>query len=178
MPSHRRTQASEREGDITLQAYMLKRLETRQDEDRSFEVCARKPIREESTGKGRLGDRPAHAFFGVAFLGVVFFVVAFAAAAFLGAAFFGAALDAAGSGALVLVTRPDFVFPRTRVTSFSTAGAGAGAAAVADLRGLLALALGLAAVVGFLTVVAFAVVAFLVAGAFLVVVAFAFCYKC
>lgn len=56
------------------------------------------------------------------------------------------------------------------------------AGAVADLRGLLALALGLAAVVAFL-VVAFAVVAFAVAGTFLVagaflVVALAFCSKC
>lgn len=78
-----------------LQAHMLKRLETRQDEERSFEVCVRKPIVEESTGKGRLRGTPAYAFFGVAFLGVVFFVVAFAAAAFLGAAFFDPALDAA-----------------------------------------------------------------------------------
>lgn len=112
-------------------------------------------------------------------MGVAFFVVALAAAAFLGAPlFFGAALEAAVSGALVLVTRPDFVFPRTRVTSFSTAGAGPAAAAVADLRGLLAFALGLAAAGSFLVVVflvvAFAVVAFLVAGAFFVVVAFAF----
>jgi hypothetical protein len=109
---------------------------------------------------------------------VAFFVVAFAAAAFLGAPFFGAALEAAVSDALLLVTRPDFVFPRTRVTSFSTAGAGPAAAAVADLRGLLALALGLAAAGSFLVVVffvvAFAVVAFLVAGAFFVVVALAF----
>lgn len=118
-------------------------------------------------------------------MGVAFFVVAFAVAAFLGAAFFfGAALEAAVSGALLLVTRPDFVFPRTRVTSFSTAGAEPAAAAVADLRGLLALALGLAAAGSFLVVVflvvafavvAFAVVAFLVvAGAFFVVVALAF----
>ena len=122
-----------------------------------------------------MGAKLAYA---LAFLGVVFFVVALAAAAFLGAAaFFVAAAD---SGALVLVTRPDFVLPRTRETSFSTAGAGAAAAAAAaDLRGLLAFALGLAAAGSFLVVVflvvAFAVVAFLVAGAFLVVVvAFAF----
>lgn len=105
----------------------------------------------------------------MAFLGAAFFVVAFAAAAFLGAPFFlGAALDAAGSGALVLVTRPDFVFPRTRVTSFSTAGAGPAAGAAADLRGLLAFALGLAAAAFFV------VVAFFAAGAFFVVVALAF----
>lgn len=70
----------------------------------------------------------------VAFLGVAFLV----AVAFLGAAaFLAGALGAAG--ALVLVTRPDFVLPRTRDTASSTAGAGA------VLRGLLALAFGLAA---------------------------------
>lgn len=131
------------------------------------------------TAKERCG-RSAYAFFGVAFLGVAFFVVAFAAAAFLGAPLFlGAALDAAVSGALVLVTRPDFVFPRTRVTSFSTAGAGpAAAAAVADLRGLLAFALGLAAAVVFLVVVVvfLVVAAFLVAGSFLVLVVVAFAF--
>ena len=93
------------------------------------------------------------------FLGAAFFV----AAAFFRAAFF-VALGAAG--ALVLVTRPDFVLPRTRVTSSSTAGAGA-----ALLRGLEALALGFAAA-AFLGA-AFAAVVFLGA-AFLVVVALAF----
>lgn len=147
---------------------MLRRLEIGR-KSRDVEACAWSLGREESTGKeerSRVGT--AHAFFGVAFFGVAFFVVAFAAAAFLGAPFFfGAALDAAGSGALVLVTRPDFVFPRTRVTSFSTAGAGAAAVAAAALRGLLALALGLAAA-AFFVVEALAVVAFFV------VVAFAF----
>ena len=111
----------------------------------------------------------------MAFLGVVFFVVALAAAAFLGAAaFFGAAFTA-DSGALVLVTRPDFVLPRTRETSFSTAGAGAAAAAAADLRGLLAFALGLAAAAVFLVAAGLAAAAFLVAGAFsFLVVVFAF----
>lgn len=103
----------------------------------------------------------------MAFLGVAFFAAAF----FLGAAAFFAALGAAG--AVVLVTRPDFVFPRTRDTSFSTAG---GAAA---LRGLLALALGLAAgfAAGFAAAVFFAagfVAGFFAAGAFLVAAAFAF----
>ena len=110
-------------------------------------------------------------------MGVTFFVVA----AFLGAPLFlGATLDATDSGALVLVTRPDFVFPRTRVTSFSTAGAGPAAAAVADLRGLLAFALGLAAAVVFFVVVFLVVGAFLVAGSFLVlvVVALAFLRLC
>jgi hypothetical protein len=90
---------------------------------------------------------------------------------FLGAAAFFAGLGAAG--AVVLVTRPDLVFPRTRDTSFSTAG---GAAA---LRGLLALALGLAA--GFATAVFLAagfaagfVAAFFAAGAFLVAVTLGF----
>jgi hypothetical protein len=87
------------------------------------------------------GTAYAAAFFGVAFLGVAFFgVAAFFAAVFLGAAFlvaFGAA------GAVVLVIRPDFVLPRTRWTSSSTAGAGA------VLRGLLALALGFAAAATF-----------------------------
>jgi hypothetical protein len=116
---------------------------------------------------------PAHAaaFFGVAFLGVAFFAATF----FLGAAAFFAALGAAG--AVVLVTRPDLVFPRTRDTSFSTAG---GAAA---LRGLLALALGFAAglVAGFAAGLAAAVflaagfaAAFFAAGAFLVVAALVF----
>jgi hypothetical protein len=113
----------------------------------------------------------------LAFLGVVFFVVALAAAAFLGAAAFFGAVFAADSGALVLVTRPDFVLPRTRVTSFSTAGAGAAAAAAAaDLRGLLAFALGLAAAAVFLVAAGLAAEAFLVAGAFsFLVVVFAFC---
>lgn len=96
---------------------------------------------------------------GVAFLGVDFFV----AAAFLGAAAFLA--GAVGSaGALVLVTRPDFVFPRTRDTVSSTAGAGA------VLRGLLALALGLAAATA-----AFLGAAVFFSAGFLVVAAFAFC---
>lgn len=99
----------------------------------------------------------ALAAFGVAFLGVVFFlgVVAFLGAAaffaagsffssvafFLGAAVFFAALAfGSAAGALLLVTRPDLVLPRTRDTSSSTAGL-----AAAVLRGLLALALGLAA---------------------------------
>jgi hypothetical protein len=79
--------------------------------------------------------------FGVAFLGVAFFfgvVALLAAAVFFAAGTFFVAL-AATAGAVVLVTRPDLVFPRTRDTSSSTAGAGA------VLRGLLALALGLAA---------------------------------
>lgn len=102
----------------------------------------------------------------MAFLGVAFFVAAF----FLGAAASFAGLGAAG--AVVLVTRPDLVFPRTRDTSFSTAG---GAAA---LRGLLALALGFAAglAAGFATAVFLAAgfaaagfaTAFFAAGAFLV----------
>lgn len=116
----------------------------------------------------------AHAFFGVAFLGVAFFVVAFAAAAFLGAPFCFGATAAALSGALVLVTRPDLVLPRTRVTSFSTAGAGAAAVVAAALRGLLALALGLAVAVAAFFVVAGFAAAFLGAGPFFVVVAFAF----
>jgi hypothetical protein len=108
---------------------------------------------------------------GVAFLGVAFFVVVFfTAAVFLVA--FGAA------GAVVLVTRPDLVFPRTRDTSASTAAAGA-----AVLRGLLALALGFAAAAAFLgaalaavvfAVVVFAVVVFLGAAFFVAVVALAF----
>lgn len=127
-----------------------------------------------SEGEVRLS---AYAFFGVAFLVVAFFVVT----AFLGAAFFlGATLDATDSGALVLVTRPDFVFPSTRVTSFSTAGAEPAAAAVADLRGLLAFALGLAAAVVFFVavflVVVVVVVVFLVAGSFLVLVVVAFAF--
>jgi len=112
---------------------------------------------------------PAHAaaFFGVAFLGVAFFVVTF----FLGAAAFFAGLGA--TGAVVLVTRPDLVFPRTRDTSFSTAG---GAAA---LRGLLALALGLAAglATGFATAAFLAAgfaATFFAAGAFLVAAALGF----
>lgn len=114
--------------------------------------------------------RRVHAFdFGVSFFGVAFFlgVAFFGAAAFLGAAAFFAAFGAAG--ALVLVTRPDFVLPRTRDTSSSTAGAGA-----AVLRGLLAFALGLAAGAAAFLGAAFAVVVFLGAAAFLVVVALAF----
>jgi len=115
--------------------------------------------------KKRLQEkRDAHALaFGVAFLGVAFFlgVVAFFAGA---AAFFAAgslvlvalaALGEVAAGALVLVTRPDLVLPRTRDTSSSTAGAEVAAA----LRGLLALALGLAA--GAALVAVAAVVAFL-----------------
>lgn len=119
----------------------------------------------------------ALAAFGVAFLGVVFFlgVVAFLGAAaffaagsffssvafFFGAAVFFAAL-AFGSpvGALLLVTRPDLVLPRTRDTCSSTAGL-----AEAVLRGLLALALGLAAAA--LVVVAAAFFGRLVAAFFL-----------
>jgi len=109
---------------------------------------------------------------GVAFFGVAAF---FAAAVFFGAAFlvaFGAA------GAVVLVTRPDFVLPRTRWTSSSTAGAGAAA-----LRVLLALALGFAATAAFLGKAALEVdalmaAAFLGAAAFLVVVALAFYVGC
>lgn len=69
---------------------------------------------------------------------------------------------------MVLVTRPDFVLPRTRETSASTAGA------AAAFLGLLALAFGLGAAAGFLVVVALvalvavALVVFLAAGAFLV----------
>jgi hypothetical protein len=116
--------------------------------------------------------------FGVAFLGVAFFlgVVAFLAAAvfFAAGAFFvalGAAAAAAAAGALVLVTRPDLVFPRTRDTSSSTAGA--------VLRGLLALALGLAA--GAALGAAAVVVAFFgrptafLGAALVVAVALAFC---
>jgi hypothetical protein len=108
---------------------------------------------------------------GVAFLGVAFFVVV---AVFFVVVLFGAAaflVTFGAAGAVVLVTRPDFVFPSTRDTSASTAAAGA-----AVLRGLLALALGFAAAAAFLgaafAVVAFAVVVFLGAAAF--VVAFAF----
>jgi hypothetical protein len=53
----------------------------------------------------------ASAFFGVAFFGAAFFAAGFLAAAFLGAA------------ALVLVTRPDLVFPDTTGGLESTAGA-------------------------------------------------------
>lgn len=108
-------------------------------------------------------------------MGVAFFV----AAAFFGAAFAAVFLGAAflvafgAAGALVLVTRPDFVFPSTRETSFSTAGAGS-----AVLRGLLALALGLAAAAVFLgaALVVFAAAVFLGA-AFLVAVAVLAFYK-
>jgi hypothetical protein len=98
-------------------------------------------------------------FAGAAFLAVVvFFVTVF--------------LGAAEAGALVLVTRPDFVLPRTRETSASTAGAGA-----AVFLGLPALALGLAAalVAAFFgaALVTVALVA-LVVVAFLVVVALVF----
>jgi hypothetical protein len=114
--------------------------------------------------------------FGVAFLGVAFFfgvVALLAAAVFFAAGTFFVAL-AATAGAVVLVTRPDLVFPRTRDTSSSTAGAGA------VLRGLLALALGLAA-----GLVAAVVVLFLgrptaffgAAAAAFVVVALAFCSR-
>lgn len=77
------------------------------------------------------------------------------------------------AGAVVFVTRPDLVFPRTRETSDSTAGAGA------VLRGLLALALGFAAAALGATFVDFAAAvffgaAFLVTVA-LVTVALAFC---
>lgn len=125
--------------------------------------------------QGRIQRRKGwkEAAYALAFLGVVFFVVALAAAAFLGAAAFF--VGAADSGALVLVTRPDFVLPRTRETSFSTAGAAAAAAAAADLRGLLAFALGLAAAAVFLVAAGLAAAAFLVAGAFsFLVVVFAF----
>ena len=115
----------------------------------------------------------------MAFLGVAFFfgvVAFFAAAVFFAAGAFFAALVAA-AGALVLVTRPDLVLPRTRDTSSSTAGAAVGAV----LRGLLALALGLAA--GAALVAAAVAVAFLgrpaafLGAAFVavVVVALAFC---
>jgi hypothetical protein len=113
----------------------------------------------------------------VAFLGVAFFlgvVAFFAAAVFFAAGSFFVALGAA-AGALVLVTRPDLVFPRTRDTSSSTAGAAVGAV----LRGLLALALGLAA--GAALVVAAVVVAFFgrptafLGAALVAVVALAFC---
>jgi hypothetical protein len=100
---------------------------------------------------------------GVAFLGVAFFA---AAAVFFGAAAFLVAFGAAG--AVVLVTRPDFVLPRTRDTSASTAAAG-----VAVLRGLLALALGFAAGAAFLAT-GFAAVVFLGAAFLVVVVALAF----
>jgi hypothetical protein len=98
---------------------------------------------------------------GVAFFGAAFF----AAAVFFGAAFL-VALGAAG--AVVLVTRPDLVLPRTRVTSASTAATG-----VAVLRGLLALALGFAAAAVFFGA-ALAVVVFLGAAFLVVVVALAF----
>jgi len=120
--------------------------------------------------KRRAHSELVHAFFGVAFLGVAFFV-----AVFLGAAFFAAVfLGAAAAGALVFVTRPDLVLPRTRETSFSTAGAGAAAAAAAVLRGLPALALGLAVAAAFFGA-AFAAV-FLGAAAFLVVVVVALAF--
>ena len=96
----------------------------------------------------------------MAFLGVAFFTAGF----FLVAVAFFAGLDAAG--AVVFVMRPDLVLPSTRDTSFSTAG---GAAA---LRGLLALAFGLAAVAFF--VVAGLAAAFFVAGVFLVVTVLVF----
>jgi hypothetical protein len=69
------------------------------------------------------------------------------------------------------VTRPDFVLPRTRDTSASTAGA-----AVAVLRGLLAFALGLAAAAVFFVVVFLGAVAFLAAGSFLVLVVVALAF--
>lgn len=108
----------------------------------------------------------AEAFFGVAFLGVAFFFgdAFFAAAAFLGAAAFFVAFGAAG--ALVFVTRPDFVLPRTRETSSSTAGA-----AAAVLRGLDALAFGLA---GAAFLGAVLVAAAFLGAAFLVVVLVSF----
>jgi hypothetical protein len=100
--------------------------------------------------------------------------VAFFAAA---AVFFGAAfLDALGAaGAVVLVTRPDLVLPRTRDTSASTAAAGA-----AVLRGLLALALGFAAAAAAAVFfgAALAVVVFLGAAFLVVVVALAFYMTC
>lgn len=105
------------------------------------------------------GNIYASVFLGVAFLGVAFFV----AAAFLGAAFFAPAFAA---GALLLVTRPDLVLPRTLEASFSTAGA------AAAFLGLLALAFALGAA-AFLVVVAFAAV-FLGAAGFFAVVALAF----
>jgi hypothetical protein len=113
--------------------------------------------------------------FGVAFLGVVFFfgvVAFFAAAIFFAAGAFFVAL-AATAGAVVLVTRPDLVLPRTRDTSSSTAGAGA------VLRGLLALALGLVAGLVAAAVVLFLgrPTALLGAAAALVVVALAFCSR-
>lgn len=77
------------------------------------------------------------------------------------------------AGAVVLVTRPDLVLPRTRETSASTAAAGAEAV----LRGLLALALGFAAAAVFLGA-AFAVVVFLGAAFLVVVVALAFYMTC
>lgn len=75
------------------------------------------------------------------------------------------------AGALVLVTRPDFVLPRTRDTSSLTAGAGG-----AVLRGLLALALGLAAAAFFGA--AFAAVVFLGAAFLVVAAALAFWKSC
>jgi hypothetical protein len=116
-------------------------------------------IKERRPTKNREAQaRTAHALaFGVAFLGVAFFlgvVAFFVAAVFFAAGAFFVALGAAAAGALVLVTRPDLVLPRTRETSSSTAGAAVGAV----LRGLLALALGLAA--GAALVVAAAVVVF------------------
>jgi hypothetical protein len=88
--------------------------------------------------------------------------VAFLVAVFFGAAAFLVAFGAAG--AWVFVTRPDLVFPSTRETSASTAGAGA-----AVLRGLLALALGFAAAAVFLGAALVAAAFF--GAAFLVVVA-------
>ena len=119
-------------------------------------------------------------------MGVAFFfgVVAFfgAAAFFAAGAFFVAALGAA-AGALLLVTRPDLVLPRTRDTSSSTAGLEAAglAAAAAVLRGLLALALGLAAGAALVVVVVVAVflgrptVPVFLGAAALVVVVLVFC---
>ena len=87
----------------------------------------------------------ASSFLGVAFLAGAFFV--FAAAVFLVAAFFAPAV-----GAVLLVTRPDLVFPRTTAGLSSTAGAGAAFLA----RAAPALAFGF---VAFLAVVVLALVA-------------------
>lgn len=88
------------------------------------------------------------------------YALAAAAFAFFGAAFFAGAFLVAAAGALVLVTRPDFVLPRA-TAGFSAPTAGA--AAVADLRDLPVLAfVAVFLVAGFLAVVAFFVPAALV----------------
>jgi hypothetical protein len=78
--------------------------------DRTCSQCTASTL--DKRGLKRRKERHDH------FLGVAFFAGAFRPVAFLGAVFF-----ATGSGALVLVTRPDLVFPRTTGGLSSTAGA-------------------------------------------------------